>query len=79
MAGREDEIMEIVRRARGDDEAFMAGLIELARKDVQDVLDALQVVGTGTASERVMTYEKLAALGRRLAAAAALVAGEEGR
>ena len=80
MAGREDEIMEIVRRARGDDEAFEAALVELARRDVLETLDALlQAADTGTpGSLRATSYAELAALGRRLAASAALVAGEEG-
>lgn len=67
---REDEVMRIVREAAGDDQKFMSGLAELARRDVHEALDALRVVDSGTG------YDELARLGRRLASAAGLVAEE---
>lgn len=76
---REDEILALVRRTRGDDEAFEAALVELAKRDVLETLDALlRAADSGPpGSLRATTYEELAALGRRLAASAALVAGHE--
>lgn len=72
---REDEVWALVPRARGDDAVFMAGLVEIARRDVQEALDAL--CGAAEIGRRALAYEELTALGRRLATAAALVAGEE--
>jgi hypothetical protein len=67
---RQDELLRIVRQTEGDEDAFMAALVELARRDVQDALDEIRTADTGT------SYEELAALGRRLASAAGLVAAE---
>ena len=53
----------------------MQGLIALARSDVQEVLDEIRSLDEP--GSRTVAYAELAALGRRLAAAAALVAGEE--
>ena len=65
-AEREDEIMALVRRARGDDEAFEAAVVELARRDVLETLDALlRAADTGTpGSLRAASYAELATLGR---------------
>lgn len=80
MTSREDEIFEIVRRTRGDDDAFEAALVEMAKRDVVDVLAALlRAADAGPpGSLRAASYEELATLGRRLAASAFLVAGKEG-
>jgi hypothetical protein len=67
---RQEELMALVRRTQDDEAAFMAGLVALARQDVQDTLDELRAADSGT------SYEELARLGRRLASAAALVAEE---
>ena len=74
-SGRQDEILRLARAAAGDEETFMQGLVALARSDVQEVLDEIRVLDEP--GSRTVAYEELARLGRRLAAAAALVAGEE--
>lgn len=74
---REDELLALILRARRDDEAFMTCLLELARRDVQEVLDEVRAAAFPSASERVAAYEALARLGRRFAASAALVADYE--
>lgn len=74
-SGRQDEILRLARAAAGDEATFMHGLLALARRDVQKVLDEIRALDEP--GSRTVTYEELAALGRRLAAAAALVAGEE--
>ncbi len=60
---------------RGDDEVFIAGLVELARRDVRGVLT--EICALGEPGSWVVTYEGLAAPGRRLAVSAAVVAGHE--
>lgn len=55
---RQNELLRIVRQTEGDEDAFMAALVELARQDVQDALDEIRAAGTST------TYQELAALGR---------------
>jgi len=74
-SGRQDEILRLARAAAGDEAAFMQGLLALARRDVQEVLDEIRSLDEP--GSRTVSYEELAGLGRRLAAAAALVAGEE--
>ena len=77
----DDEFMEIARRTAGDDEAFEAALVERARRDVVETLDALMRATDSGApgSLRAASYAELASLGRRLAAAAALVAEHEAK
>jgi len=70
---RDHEIMTVVREAAGDGDVFMAGLVEIAKRDVKDLLPAI------TDAYVLPDYAKLAALGRQLGSAAALVAGEETR
>ncbi len=67
---RQDELLRIARQTEGDGDGFMAALVELARRDVQEALDQIRTADTAT------TYQELAALGRRLASAAGLVAAE---
>ena len=74
-SGRQDEILRLAREAAGDEATFMQGLLALARRDVQEVLD--QIRALDEPGSRTIAYEELAVLGRRLAAAAALIAGEE--
>ena len=74
-SGRQDEILRLAREAAGDEAAFMQGLVALARRDVQEVLDEIRSLDEP--GSRTVAYEQFAVLGRRLAAAAALVAGEE--
>jgi len=74
-SGREDEILRLARAAAGDEATFMEGLLALARRDVQEVLDEIRSLDEP--GSRTVAYAQLAALGRRLAAAAALLAGEE--
>jgi hypothetical protein len=78
---REDEVMRLVRSARGDEEAFEAALVELAKRDVVEVLAALLLASDSgpPGSVRAASYAELAALGRRLAASAGLVAHHEER
>jgi hypothetical protein len=66
------EIVEIVRRTRGNDDASEAALVELAKRDVLETLDALlRAADSGTpGSLRAVSYAELAELGRRLAASA---------
>jgi hypothetical protein len=73
--------MEIVRRTAGDEDAFEAALVEQARRAVVDTLAALlRAAESGTpGSLRTASYAELASLGRRLAAAAALVAEHEAK
>ena len=72
---RQDELLRLARQAAGDEGTLMHGLLALARRDVQEVLDEIRSLDEP--GSRTLAYEELAVLGRRLAAAAALVAGEE--
>ena len=62
--------------------SFMAGLVEMAKCDVGEVLWVLYCKRENGElfdpnGNLLVPYEELATLGRRLAAGAALVAGEE--
>ena len=75
MTGHEDEIVRLAREAAGDEVAFMRGLLALARRDLEQVLDEIRALDEP--GSRAVSYEELARLGRRLAVLADLMAGEE--
>lgn len=74
---RQDELMGIVREAAGDDQKFMEGLTDLARRDVRETLERLHSMPVPDPGSSPEGWATIAEYGRKLGVAAAVVADYE--